>query len=224
MTFSLVARCPRTGCFGVGATTALPAVGKLVAHAWPQTGAAATQARLNPYLGIDGIALMKDGMTAPEALGRLCDAEPRTEVRQFALVDWQGTPAVWTGAECLDWAGHEAHENLSVQGNRLAGPQVLRAAVEAFRDLDEEDLHERLLAGLEAGVAAGGDTDGEHSGTVFVVDKEEYPIWDIRVDHHEDPVAELRRLQGIFANRLVPEIRKMPTRARPAGDPTEESV
>lgn len=224
MTFSIVARCQRSGCFGVAAVTALPAVGKLVSYAFPRAGAAATQARVNPYLGIDGIQLLRDGLSARDALARLVKADPNAKARQVALVDDSGAAAAWTGRDCLDWAGHEEWAGFSVQGNRLVGPQVLRNAAQAFEKHSGESLADRLLAALEACVAAGGDSEGEHSGAVLVVDTEEYPIWDIRVDHHQEPVAELRRLHGIFAEQLVPEIRSMPSRANPAGEPGEISV
>ena len=224
MTLSITAKCPQSGSFGVAAVTALPAVGKLVSYAFPHAGAAATQARVNPYLGIDGIALLRRGLSAQAALSRLLDEDPNAEARQLALIDHVGEAAAWTGAKCLPWAGHEERAGFSIQGNRLVGPQVLDNAVAAFEDSAGLALPDRLLAAIEAGVDAGGDTKGEHSGSVLVVHEEEYPVWDIRVDHHLDPVAELRRLHAIFAEQLVPEIRSMPTRANPSGLAGEESV
>lgn len=224
MTFSIVARCARSECFGVGAVTALPAVGKLVSYAWPLVGAAATQARVNPYLGIDAIRLMRDRLSAREALERLARADPRVQARQFALVDGSGETAAWTGEECLDWAGHDERDGFTVQGNRLVGPDVVREAADAFERTDGQPLPGRLLAALEAGIAAGGDRLGERSGSVLVVEREEYPVWDIRVDDHPDPAAELRRLHAVFAERLVPHIRRMPTRREPAGSAEEQSI
>jgi len=217
MTFSIVARCPHSGQFGVAAVTAVPAVGKLVTHAWPGAGAVATQARLNPYLGFDGISLLRAGRSAQQTLAQLRRADPRIEARQFAVVDRAGTALAFTGAECLHWAGHREHDGFSVQGNRLVGPQVLEETASAFMDGADRSLADRFVVALVAGVAAGGDREGERSATVYVMGAEEYPLWDIRVDDHDDPVGELRRLHGVFARQLAPEIARMPTRANPAG-------
>ncbi len=221
MTFSIVARCPHTGQFGVAAMTALPAVGKLVTHAHPGAGAVATQARLNPYLGIDGVALLRQGLGAEAVRSRLVAADPRIEARQFAVVDAQGRTAVFTGAECLDWAGSRQGDGFSVQGNRLAGEDVVEAIAASFGARPSRSLAERMMNGLEAGMEAGGDRKGERSATIYIVESEEYPLWDIRVDDHPEPLAELRRLHGVFAQKLLPEIRRMPSRADPAGSGEE---
>ena len=202
MTFSIIARCPRTGQFGVAAATAMPAVGKLLSHAAARVGAVATQAQINPYLGIDGLRLLREGCTASEVIERLRETDPCMELRQCAVIDRHGEVACWTGAKCPPWAGAIAAEQFCVQGNRLAGRAVLKAA----------------------GDAGGGDRCGESSATVYVVDQEEYPLWDIRVDHHREPLAELRRLHQVFAREVVPEILAMPTRANPAGKAAEESI
>ena len=224
MTFSIVARCPRTGQFGVAAATAMPAVGKLLSHAAAGAGAVATQAQVNPYLGLDGLALLRQGLSAKEVLERLKDTDPCMELRQCALIDAQGDSLCWTGEKCLPWAGSLSGEQFSVQGNRLVGPQVLDAVAEAFRHAEERPLIERLIEALAAGDRCGGDRHGESSAVIYVVDQEEYPLWDIRVDHHLDPVAELRRLHKVFAREVLPEILAMPTRDNPAGLAAEDSV
>lgn len=217
MTFSIIARCPLSGQFGVAAATAMPAVGKLLTHAEGGVGAIATQARLNPYIGIDGIALLRQGRPAAEVRNILAKRDPRSETRQFAVIDRDGKTATWTGEQCLAWAGAEQGESFSVQGNRLAGGQVVEAAAEVMKSGRDMPFDERLMEALEAGDRAGGDRKGERSATLYIVEREEYPLWDIRVDAHPDPFAELRRLHDIFARDLVPEIRNMPTRANPAG-------
>ena len=224
MTFSIVARCPRTGQFGVAAATAMPAVGKLLSHAAAGAGAVATQAQVNPYLGLDGLALLRQGLSAKQALERLKDTDPCMELRQCALIDAQGDSLCWTGEKCLPWAGSLSGEQFSVQGNRLVGPQVLDAVAEAFRHAEERPLIERLIEALAAGDRCGGDRHGESSAVIYVVDQEEYPLWDIRVDHNLDPVAELRRLHKVFAREVLPEILAMPTRDNPAGLAAEDSV
>lgn len=224
MTFSLVARCPDSGHFGIAAATAVPAVGKLLTHAEGGVGAVATQAKLNPYLGIDGIRLLQYGRPATEVRDILAAADPRAQTRQFAVLDREGRTATWTGADCIPWAGAIERENLSVQGNRLTGPDVLTEVVGAYEASAGKPLDERLMEALEAGDSVGGDKEGERSATIYIVGREEYPLWDIRVDAHPDPFTELRRLHDIFARKLIPEIRRMPTRANPAGEAEEHNA
>jgi len=224
VTLSMVARCERTGQFGVGAMTAVPAVGKLLAHAAARTGAIATQASVNPYLGLDGLALLRQRLCADDVLVALKRADPRVESRQFAVVDAAGRTASFTGSECIAWAGALEGEGFSVQGNRLAGRAVLEAAAAAFRQHAALPLPERLIEALCAGDAAGGDRHEEESAAVYVVDLEDYPLWDIRVDQNDEPLVELRRLYAVFRERLLPEILRMPTRANPAGDPEESEA
>ena len=224
MTLSIVARCARTGQFGVGAMTAVPAVGKLLAHAAARTGAVATQARVNPYLGIDGIALLRQRLCAADVLAALKRADPRIEARQLAVIDAAGRTATFTGSESIAWAGALERDGFAIQGNRLAGPPVLEAAAGAFARCASLSLPERLIEGLFAADAAGGDRHEEESAAVYVVDLEDYPLWDIRVDQHETPLLELRRLYDVFRERLLPEILRMPTRRNPAGESDESEV
>jgi uncharacterized Ntn-hydrolase superfamily protein len=224
MTFSIIARCPRTGQFGVAAATAMPAVGKLLSHAAAGAGAVATQAQVNPYLGLDGLALLRQGLSAKDALERLKGSDPCMELRQCALIDARGESVCWTGEKCLPWAGSLAGEQFSVQGNRLVGPQVLEAVARAYREHERRPLIERLIEALAAGDDCGGDRHGESSAVIYVVDQEQYPLWDIRVDHHLAPIAELRRLHDVFARDVLPEILAMPTRDNPAGKAAEDSV
>lgn len=221
MTFSLVARCPDSGHFGIAAATFVPAVGKLLTHAEGGVGAVATQAKLNPYLGIDGIRLLQYGRTAEEVRDILAEQDPRASHRQFAVVDREGRTAAFTGDDCIPWAGAIQGDQYSVQGNRLTGPDVLEAIADAYRASAGKPFDERLMEALEAGDSVGGDRKGERSATIYIVGGEEYPLWDIRVDAHPDPFTELRRLHDIFAKKLIPEIRAMPTRANPAGEPVE---
>jgi uncharacterized Ntn-hydrolase superfamily protein len=224
VTLSIIARCTRSGQFGVGAITAVPAVGKLLAHAAPRTGAIATQARTNPYLGLDGIALLRQRLSADDVLARLKHADPRIEARQVAVIDAAGRTASFTGAECTPYAGALAGDCFSVQGNRLASHQVLEAAAAAFQRHHDRPLPERILEALCAGDAAGGDRHEEESASIYVMDVEEYPLWDIRVDQHSEPLLELRRLYHVFRERLLPEILRMPTRANPAGQAEESEA
>ncbi len=214
VTFSIVARCRRTGQLGVAAATELPAVGKLLAYAAPGAGAVATQGTVNPYLGIDGVRMLAGGRAAAgEALREVLARDPAPGRRQLAMVDRAGRVAQWTGAGCGGWAGERRGDGFAAQGNLLAGPQVLQAAMGRMAAMGERPLVERLLAALEAGEAAGGDRRGTRSAAVLVVGTEEYPLWDARVDEHPRPLEELRRLLDVFRRDLVPLVGRMPRRA-----------
>ncbi|MFA9445942.1 DUF1028 domain-containing protein [Egicoccus sp. AB-alg6-2] len=217
MTFSLVALDPDSGHIGVGAMTAMPGVGKLVAHARARTGAAASQAMMNPYLAFDGLELLAEGVAADEAVERLVAADPGREGRQFGLVDAKGRAGSFTGSLPEDWKGHRTGPNYACQGNRLAGPEVVDRAVEAFLSSEGQPLVERLLAALDAGEDAGGDTMGHRSATVVVMGTELYPLWDLRIDDADDPLRAIHERHDTFAEELVPEILQLPTRDDPLG-------
>lgn len=224
MTLSIVARSPCGTLFGVAALTEMPAVGKLLSHASARTGAAATQAKVNPYLGIDALRLLRDGVAAADAVRRLITADPRASERQLAVIGAEGGAAAWTGAQCIAYAGALERPDFCVAGNRLAGPRVLEAMAEAYQANGNAPFDERLVRVVEAGEAAGGDRKGERSANLLVVSTEEYPLWDIRVDEHPDPVTELRRLHDVFKADVLPELLEMPTREDPAGGEKEAAV
>jgi uncharacterized Ntn-hydrolase superfamily protein len=224
MTFSLAARCARTGQLGVGALTAMMGVGKLVTYAQAGVGAVASQATMNPYLGIDGLRAMADGASAEAALRRLIENDPGRDVRQTGFVDSSGRTAAWTGEKTYDWSGHISAENVVAQGNRLVGRETLEAALESFESYPHLDLAERLLLALEAGEATGADTKGTLSGTVYVVDAEEYPLWDLRIDHADDPAVALRELFTESRDNLVPQVMNMPTRKDPMGEAARQQL
>lgn len=224
LTLSIIARCARSGQLGVAAATEMPAVGKLLSYALPDAGAVATQATVNPYLGIDGIRFLSEGAGAREALERVLATDPDADERQVAMIDRHGVTAVWTGPACPHWTGSQEGAGFSVQGNRLEGPHVLEAMARAFEELADKELVVRLSAALAAGIAVGGDRLGERSANVLVVDEEEYPLWDIRVDDHDDPMGELVRLERLFREELLPHIRKMPGRNRRGGSDRDFAV
>lgn len=217
-TFSITARCPRTGQFGIAVSTAVPCVGALVPHARASVGAVATQSFVNIYLGIWGVEYLAEGLSAEETLRRLVQRDLDPAKRQFAVVDRNGGAAAWTGEECDSWCGHLTAENVAVAGNMLVSAATLEAMMEAFRKTEGESLTERLLQALEAGQAAGGDKRGKQSAAIYVVDTEEYPMVDIRVDEHPDPVRELRRIYTVAHEKLFPLMQMMPTKANPRGN------
>jgi uncharacterized Ntn-hydrolase superfamily protein len=217
MTWSIVARDPRTGAFGVAVSTCAFAVGARVPHGGGRIGALATQAMVNPLYGIDGLRLLQEGRTADEIVTALTRADPGREHRQIHVVDAAGRVAARTGAECVDWCGHVAGEGVSVAGNMLAGPPVIEATLAAWLDLSELDFDERLVRALAAGEAAGGDKRGRQSAALRIWESEPYALFDIRVDDHADPIGELRRLLAVAHERYVPYARACPTRNDPGG-------
>ena len=221
-TFSIAARCSRTGMFGVAVSTAVPGVGAICPFVRAKVGAVSTQSWVNPYLGIDGIKYLSEGLSARQALDKLIEDDPGRDVRQVGVVDRNGESAAWSGAQCVPWFGHITGPNFSVQGNMLIGEETVQAMGEAFRQSEMLDLPERLLVVLEAGQSAGGDKRGRQSAAIRVYHKEEFPYLDLRVDEHRHPVAELRRVFEVARHQLLPFVKGMPTRENPLGDLPEE--
>ncbi len=201
MTFSIVARSDDGESWGVAVASKFLAVGSAVPAAVAGVGAIATQADAN--VAYKGLALshLDEGATAPVALQRLLEEDEGREDRQVGLVDMDGTAASHTGSSCFDWAGGVTDDGVAIQGNILAGPQVVEEMLAAWhRSAGEPDLARRLLAALAAGDEAGGDKRGRQSAALLVVrDEAGYGgrddiAVDLRVDDHADPVTELARL------------------------------
>lgn len=216
-TFSVSARCARTGMLGVAVSTAVPAVGGICAFIKPGVGAIATQSWVNPYLGIDGLKLLESGLSADETLDKLTADDPGRADRQLGIVDRNGCAAGYTGKGCVDWAGHIVGDGFSVQGNMLVSGATVEKMATAVQDSTALSLPERLMVVLEAGQAAGGDKRGKQSAALKVFNVEEFPWFDIRVDEHRNPVAELRRIFEIASKQLLPFTRGMPSRKDPLG-------
>ncbi|MGZ4474046.1 MAG: DUF1028 domain-containing protein [Nocardioidaceae bacterium] len=201
MTFSIVARSADGESWGVAVASKFLAVGSVVPAAVARIGAVATQAEANvAYKGL-ALAHLDEGATAEIALAGLLEDDDGREHRQVGIVDGDGNAATHTGSECLDWAGGTADRNVAIQGNILAGPQVVEAMKTSWDgSADEPDLARRLLAALRAGDAAGGDRRGRQSAALLVVREEagygggDDVAVDLRVDDHTDPCAELGRL------------------------------
>ena len=132
-------------------------------------------------------------------------------------MDQTGTFAAYTGAACIDWCGHEVREAFSVAGNMLAGPVVVADTVRVYEARSDLPFARRLIAAMQAGEAAGGDKRGKQSAALLVHDGEDYPLYDLRVDDHADPLAELARLHAVARERWVHFRRWMPTRGHPSG-------
>lgn len=223
-TFSIAARCPRTGMLGVAVSTAVPAIGGLCAFVGPRIGAVATQSWVNPYLGIDGLSLMKGGMSAKAALDKLIAEDPGREVRQLGIVDAEGNVAAFTGKECTDWCGHEVGDGFTVQGNMLVSGETVSAMAKAARDGAALALPERLMRVLEAGQKAGGDKRGKQSAYMKVHDAEEYPYLMLGVDDHPTPVVELRRVYEVARAQCLPFVTGLSTRQSSVGHLSAETT
>lgn len=216
-TFSISARCARTGMLGVAVSTAVPGVGGICPFVEPGVGAISTQSWVNPYLGIDGLKLLKDGRTAQQALDILMKEDPGRDVRQIGIVDAAGRSAAWSGQSCTAWFGHVTGPDYSVQGNMLVGEPTISAMASAFEASAPLSLPERLVIVLEAGQKAGGDKRGRQSAALLVYKTESYPYLSLRVDEHAHPVAELRRVFEVARQQLLPFVDGMPSRKNPLG-------
>ncbi|MBI3962069.1 MAG: DUF1028 domain-containing protein, partial [Deinococcus sp.] len=139
-TFSIAARCPRTGMLGVAVCTAVPGVGSLAPFVRPGVGAIATQSYVNPYLGIDGLHLLSQGLTAKQALERLLAADPLSDIRQLSIVDAKGRVAAHTGANCTPWHGHRTGKGYSAAGNMLVDEATVNAMAEEFEKRSRLEL------------------------------------------------------------------------------------
>ena len=200
-TFSIVARDPKTGELGVAVQSHWFSVGSVVPWAEAGVGAIATQSFVDPAYGFKGLALMKQGLSAPEALKRLVAADAQRDGRQIAFVDAQGRVAAHTGAKAIAAAGHIIGAQYSVQANLMANDRVWPAMARAFESTPGE-LADRLVAALEAAQQVGGDIRGRQSAALLIVKPVSTGrpwagadrVFDLRVEDHPDPIPELKRL------------------------------
>jgi uncharacterized Ntn-hydrolase superfamily protein len=216
MTWSIIARDPASGAFGVAIATRFFAVGALCPHAASGIGALSTQALVNPHYGKQGLDLLRSGMAAPEVVKALTAPDEGREHRQVHAIDNAGRIGQFTGKQCVDWCGAVAGEGFSVAGNMLANENVIRETANAYSRA-KLPFAERLIAALEAGEAAGGDKRGKQSAALLVFSKEQYADLNIRVDDHADPLVELRRLYDKAHERFIPFMSLGPSQARPWG-------
>jgi len=168
--------------------------------------------------------LLREGMAAQAVVEHLTKPDAGAEQRQFHIHDAKGRIAVHTGTGCIDWCGHIVREGLSVAGNMLAGPDVVTATAHAFQTSAQRSFTGRLLAAMFAGEAAGGDKRGKQSAALLIHDSESYPLYDLRVDDHADPLGELARLEEVSRERWVHFRRYMPSRARRSGLTDRSSI
>lgn len=222
MTYSIVARDPHSGEMGVAVQTFNLAVGTWVPWAQGGVGAVATQALAERSYGTLGLRLIDGGKTAPEALTALLAVDPKRDYRQVSMLDRTGRLATHTGDRCFPEAGSHISADFCTQANMMAHSTVWDAMAEAYQSASGHggDLADSLIAALEAGEAAGGDLRGRQTAALLVVGPEPSPIprVDLRVDHHPQPVSELRRLLGL--HRAYMAERQIATEVD-AGNPEE---
>jgi uncharacterized Ntn-hydrolase superfamily protein len=201
-TYSIAACDLEAGRWGVATQSKFLAVGSVVPWAEPHVGAIATQAYANPRYGPEGLALLREGLSAQEVVDRLTTADDGRDHRQLGVVDSEGGGASFTGSECLDWAGGKTGPCYAAQGNILVSSETVDALASTF-EASSGSLAERLLDCLDAAQAAGGDRRGQQSAALLIVEKDggyaklSDVVVDLRVEDHERPLEELRRLFGL---------------------------
>jgi len=204
-TYSIAACDLEAGHWGVATQSKFLAVGSVVPWAEPHVGAIATQAHANPRYGRDGLELLREGLGASDVVERLTDADDGRDHRQVGVVDAKGGSATYTGSACMDWAGGLAGPCFAAQGNILVGSETVAALATTFTATEGRPLAERLIECLAAAQAAGGDRRGQQSAALLVVERDggyanlSDILVDLRVDDHEQPVAELARLHHMHA-------------------------
>ncbi len=213
MTYSIVARDPATGDLGVAVQSHYFGTGRLVTWAEAGVGAVATQSIVEVSYGPHGLDLMRSGVAADHALGRLIASDQMETVRQVAMVDANGVIGTHTGAGCVGQAGHRHGHQVSAQANMMERDTVWGAMIDAYDQTAGQDLAERMLVALEAAEAEGGDVRGKQSAAILVVSGERSDApWDqrkvdLRVDDSKAPLVEIRRLLDV--NRAVERLTKV---------------
>jgi uncharacterized Ntn-hydrolase superfamily protein len=202
-TYSIAACDLAAGQWGVATQSKFLAVGSVVPWAEPHVGAIATQSYANPSYGPDGLRLLREGLSAEEAVARLTEADDGRDQRQLGVVDSQGRSATFTGAGCHDWAGGRTGPCYAAQGNILVSAGTVDALADTFEASADRSLAERLVDCLAAAQAAGGDRRGQQSAALLVVERNggygglADALVDLRVDDHPHPIEELQRLFGL---------------------------
>ena len=202
MTFSITARCGQTGAFGVAVSSSSPAVAARCAAVRAGVGAVASQNITDPTLRDRALAMLSLGIPAPEACRLLRATARHAEYRQLAVVDAAGEAASFSGAHTLGVYAAAKAEGVVACGNMLANDAVPARMVEAFAAA-EAALGDRLIAAMEAGLAAGGEAGPVRSAGLLIAEREPWPVADLRVDWHDAPVAELGRLWALWKPQMA---------------------
>jgi uncharacterized Ntn-hydrolase superfamily protein len=217
MTWSIIALDKSTGQIGIAVATKFFAVGARVPHIASRIGGVATQSLVNPYYGIDGVRLLREGNAPQDVVDTLVASDSGRESRQLHILDAQGRIAAHTGKNCIDWCGHLQGDGFSIAGHMLTRGAVLDETAKAYAANADLPFAQRLLAAMRAGEAAGGDKRGKQSAALLIHDKEEWSALDLRVDDHADPLTELERLERVSREHWMHFQKFLPTRQNPAG-------
>lgn len=216
MTWSIIAFDGSTGAFAVAIASRAFAIGARCPFLRAGVGAVATQSISNSYLGPRVLDLLERGSTPTAAIAAALEGDAGRDLRQVHAVDRHGRAAAWTGRNCVDWAGERTGEGVSVAGNMMINDKVVSATFDAYV-ASKGQLAESLIAGLEAGEAAGGDRRGRQAAALKLATTEDFPDIDLRVDDHPTPLIELRRLLAIYRQQLEPNRAMYPSKANPSG-------
>jgi uncharacterized Ntn-hydrolase superfamily protein len=187
-------------------------------------GAIATQALVNPYYGIDGLKLLRDGRSPRDIVDSLIAGDRGHASRQLHVMDAAGRIACHTGRECVGWCGHLEGDGFSIAGNMLTGAQVLDDTAGAYAEYEALPFAQRLIAAMVAGEAAGGDKRGRQSAALVIYGEEEWSDLDLRVDDHTNPLAELARLEYVSREHWAHFRRFPPSRKNPAGTTDRDTI
>jgi uncharacterized Ntn-hydrolase superfamily protein len=198
MTYSIAARCQQSGAFGIAMTSSSICVASRCAWVSP-LGAIVTQNVTDPSLGPAGLSLLRQGLGAGAVLDLLIAGTPEPEWRQVGVVDRYGQTAKRSGTQALPTAAVAQGEACLALGNLLASADVPARMISTYLELGSASLPERLLRALEAGLQVGGEEGDEHSAGLHVAQVYDWPVVDLRVDWHDEPIAELRRLWQLYA-------------------------
>lgn len=223
MTFSIVARCARTGQVGLAISSSSPAVAARCAHVRAGAGAVASQNITDPTLGPLVLDQLEAGLSAAAALAAVTEGRPHIDYRQLLVVDRAGQTAIHSGRQVLGVWGEARATDCAAGGNLLAAEQVPMAMVKAFATA-RGHLAERLLRALEAGLTAGGEAGPVHSAGLKVADRLSWPLVDLRIDWAEDPIGMLRQSWEIYAPQMAAYVQRAedPTQAPSYGVPGDE--
>jgi uncharacterized Ntn-hydrolase superfamily protein len=217
MTWSIVAHDPNTDAFAVAVATKAFAVGASCPFVRAGVGAVSTQSMTNRYLGPAVLDAMARGLPPAAAIESALAGDQGRGIRQVHAVDRHGRTAAWTGENCVMWCGSVSAGGISVAGNMLAGAAVITETLKTYRANSALQMPDRLMVAMEAGEAAGGDRRGKQSAAMVMVTTEDFPDLNLRVDDHAEPLAELRRLLGLWKDEGVPRLGASPSKANPSG-------
>lgn len=223
MTFSLIARCARTGQFGMVISSSSPAVAARCAHVRAGVGVVASQNITDPGLGPEVLDLLAQGKSAAAALATVTSGRPYIDYRQLLVVDAAGGCAIHSGAQVLGNWGEALGQDCAAGGNLLANDGVPKAMITAFETATGH-LGDRLMAALQAGLAAGGEAGPVHSAGLKIADRLDWPLVDLRIDWSDDPIAAVASAWDVYRPQMTAYVQRAinPTLAPSYGVPGDE--